>query len=167
LRRLFCLAAAGFLFLSGTAAAAGPPPRDPDPPADNPAWPSPPYPGRPVPIVPVPIKPIGVKPPVRVKTLALSFAYGERPSPVARHTLLSCVPPRGTHPRPVEACEALTEAGGDPAELVPLPGVICVMRYDPVTVTATGIWDGRFIRFERTYGNACTLYAATGPVFSF
>lgn len=130
-------------------------------------WPGPPYPGEPVPIVPIPIRPIGVKPPFRVRALVLTFAYGEDATPVARHSLLMCDPPRGTHPDPFAACEALIPVGGDPAALTPLPGVICPTHYDPVTVTATGSWDGRFIHFERTYGNACSLYAETGPVFSF
>ncbi|MEV7009790.1 SSI family serine proteinase inhibitor [Streptosporangium sp. NPDC051022] len=168
MRRLFCLAAAGFLLLSGTAAAATPPPpRDPDPPVDKPIWPRAPYPTEPVPIVPGPVRPIGVKPPGRVRALVLTFAYGERVAPVVRHALLMCDPPRGTHPAAVEACEALIPVHGDPGALTPLPGVVCTTQYDPVTVTATGTWDGRFIRFEHTYGNACTLYAETGSVFSF
>ncbi|GAA3116272.1 SSI family serine proteinase inhibitor [Streptosporangium carneum] len=168
MRRLLCLAAAGFLLMSGTAAAATPPPpRDPDPIVDKPIWTRPPYPGEPVPITPIPIRPIGVKPPFRVRALVLTFAYGESPVPVARHALLECDPPRGTHPDPVAACEALILAHGDPARLEPLPGVRCTEQYDPVTVTATGTWDGRFIRFEQTYGNGCQLYVATGPVFSF
>ncbi|MEU0518489.1 SSI family serine proteinase inhibitor [Streptosporangium sp. NPDC006007] len=163
MRRLFCLAAAGLLFLSGTAAAASqPPPRDPDLPGRNPASPWHPFPGKPLQVKPAQVKPSG-----RLKALVLSFAYGERPVPVARHALLSCDPPRGTHPDPYGACEALIPVRGNPAELTPLPDVICTMQYDPVTVTATGVWDGRFIRFQQTYGNACSLYAATGVVFSF
>jgi hypothetical protein len=41
------------------------------------------------------------------------------------------------------------------------------LQYDPVTASATGIWGDRFIRFQRTFGNACTLRAETGPVFAF
>lgn len=169
MRRLFCLAAAGLLFLSGTAApaAAQPPPRDPDPARSGPPRPRPGLPEEPIDIVPVPIQPIGVRPPARGRSLVLSFAYGEKPVPVARHALLACDPPRGTHPDAAGACAALIPVRGNPAALTPLPDVVCTMQYDPVTVTAAGTWDGRFIRFERTYGNACSLYAATGPVFAF
>jgi hypothetical protein len=40
------------------------------------------------------------------------------------------------------------------------------MQYDPVTVTATGRWEGRAVRYQHTFGNACLLHVDTGPVFS-
>ncbi|MER7129233.1 SSI family serine proteinase inhibitor [Streptosporangium saharense] len=182
MRRLTCLAAAGLLALSLTGplsgtAAASPPPREPDrttdgpsrpePPTGGPFRPAPPYPGEVVPIVPGPVRPIGVRPPSRARAFVLTFARGESPTPVTRHVLLTCDPPKGTHLDPVGACGALVSAKGDPGSLAPLSGVVCTMRYDPVTVTATGTWDGRFVRFVRTYGSGCSLYAATGAVFSF
>ena len=86
---------------------------------------------------------------------------------MARRVLLQCDPPGGTHPNSERACEVLEEAEGDPADLVPSRGVMCTLQYDPVTASATGIWNDRFIRFERTFGNACSLWAETGPVFAF
>ncbi|MFC7647984.1 SSI family serine proteinase inhibitor [Streptosporangium lutulentum] len=97
----------------------------------------------------------------------LSIAKGDESAPVARYALLQCDPPRGTHSDPEWACEVLEEVGGHPADLKPRREVACTLQYDPVTVSATGIWNGRFIRFERTYGNTCMLLAETGPVFAF
>ncbi|MEU1876266.1 SSI family serine proteinase inhibitor [Streptosporangium sp. NPDC020072] len=171
MRRLIGLAAAGFLALPlsgslfGTAAAS--PPHGSDRAANAPVGSGPPYPGEVVPIVPGPVRPGGDRPPNRVRTFLLTFARGESPTPVLRHVLLMCDPPRGTHSDPVAACGALVAAKGDPGALTPLSGVVCTTRYDPVTVTATGTWDGRFVRFVKTYGNDCSLYAATGAVFSF
>jgi hypothetical protein len=42
-----------------------------------------------------------------------------------------------------------------------------MMIYDPVTVTATGRWKAKPVRFTHTYGNPCVLHAATGAVFAF
>ena len=72
-----------------------------------------------------------------------------------------------THPRPREACKALVMVDGDVARLPARPEILCTMQYQPVSVTATGIWDGRLVRFEHTYGNPCTLRAEGGPVFAF
>ncbi|MFF5206502.1 SSI family serine proteinase inhibitor [Streptosporangium sp. NPDC000396] len=80
---------------------------------------------------------------------------------------LTCDPAYGTHPRATEACAELALAQGDPALIRPLSGVACTQQYDPVTATATGLWNGRAIRFERTFGNACLMSNATGSVFAF
>jgi hypothetical protein len=86
---------------------------------------------------------------------------------VASRVLLRCDPPGGTHSDPERACEALEEVGGNPAGLRPRREVFCTLQYDPVTASATGIWGDRAIRFERTFGNSCLLWAETGPVFAF
>jgi len=99
--------------------------------------------------------------------LVLSLARGEKPLPAAAHALLLCDRPfGGTHPEAVRACELLANVLGDPGKLKPRPGVACTLEYDPVTVTATGIWNGRFIRFEHIYGNLCSMRAVTGPLFA-
>jgi subtilisin inhibitor-like len=162
MRRLLCLVTAGLFLLSGTAGAVTePPPDEFDPSSERPV---PPYPERPVGNGPVSS---AVEPSPTVKTLTLTIAKGERSAPVVGHALLQCDPPGGTHPDPEWACEVLEEVGGHPADLVPPRGVICTLQYDPVTVSATGIWNDEFIRFERTFGNACSLWAGTGPVFAF
>ncbi|MEV0419471.1 SSI family serine proteinase inhibitor [Streptosporangium canum] len=174
MRRLLCLVASGLFLLSGTAAAAPPPPlplggsgpsvAEPGPPWSYRDWLSP---DESAPGLPVPVRPIARRPAVGAKTFTLSIARGERPSPVAGRALLVCDPPQGTHPVAGEACEALNRVGGDPARLRPPPDLMCTMQYDPVTVTATGTWNNRYIRYERTFGNPCSLRGTTGPVFSF
>ncbi|MEU8385132.1 SSI family serine proteinase inhibitor [Streptosporangium sp. NPDC048865] len=183
-RRLLCLAVAGLFQLSGTAvASAAPPPLDPGPgwqeetrPSPRSAEPGPRvtrplplpfHPGGPAPGVRGPAEPFpDVRPPYNARALVLSLARGSKPLPVAGHALLLCDRPGGTHPDAVRACEALAEVRGDPARLRPRTGVACTLQYDPVTVTASGIWNSRFIRFERTYGNSCALRAATGGIFA-
>lgn len=82
------------------------------------------------------------------------------------YLLLNCDGSSTEHPQAVQACAALTTVGGDPA-LLPRAEVFCTMQHDPVSVSATGVWDGDLVRFEKTYGNACEMRAATGPVFAF
>ncbi|MFF3445174.1 SSI family serine proteinase inhibitor [Streptosporangium sp. NPDC002721] len=175
MRRLLCLAVVGLFPLSGTAAASTAPLQDP-----GPGWQETrPYPrsgdprslslhpGGPAPVVHRPVEPFpDARPPRSAKALVLSLAKGDKPLPVAGHALLLCDRPGGTHPDAVRACEALAEVRGDPARLRPRTGVACTLQYDPVTVTASGIWNSRFIRFERTYGSPCALRAATGGVFA-
>ncbi|WP_440073002.1 SSI family serine proteinase inhibitor [Streptosporangium sp. OZ121] len=180
MRRLLCLAVAGLFQLSGTAVASTVPPRDPGPgwqetrphpyPGDSGPQvtrPLPLHPGGPAHVMPGPVEPFpGARPPRSARALVLSLARGDKPVPVAGHALLLCDRPGGNHPDAVRACEALAEVRGDPARLRPRTGVACTLQYDPVTVTAVGIWNNRFIRFERTYGSPCALRAATGTVFA-
>jgi hypothetical protein len=44
---------------------------------------------------------------------------------------------------------------------------VCIEIYDPVTVTATGVWGDRGITWERTYPNKCYLRNETYPIFEF
>ncbi|GAA3004196.1 SSI family serine proteinase inhibitor [Streptosporangium longisporum] len=129
--------------------------------------PLPVHPGEPVQAGPGPLRSSpGDRPSRSAKALVLSVAQGEKPLPAAGHALLLCDRPGSTHPDAVGACEALSEVRGDPSRLKPLSGVACTMQYDPVTVSAMGIWNGRFVRFEQTFGSSCSLRAATGTVFS-
>ncbi|MEV0144098.1 MULTISPECIES: SSI family serine proteinase inhibitor [unclassified Nonomuraea] len=63
------------------------------------------------------------------------------------------------------ACIALERAGGDPARLPSRTDAVCTMEYNPVRVSALGIWAGRPVRYERTFSNGCEMSAATGSVF--
>ncbi|MFF5115168.1 SSI family serine proteinase inhibitor [Streptosporangium sp. NPDC000509] len=126
------------------------------------------HPGEPAQIMPAPVRPFpGERPSRSSRVLVLSLARGEKPLPALGHALLLCDQPGGTHPDAVHACALLANVLGDPGKLRPRPGVACTLEYDPVTVAATGIWNGRFIRFERTYGSLCSMRAATGPLFAF
>jgi hypothetical protein len=97
--------------------------------------------------------------------LVLTYAAGEKASPVQRRAVLTCAPAGGTHQQAKAACTALNAAHGDPAALVPSDGM-CTMQYDPVTVTATGRWHGKIVRYKHTFGNACVLRTDTGAVFA-
>ncbi|MCC5581884.1 protease inhibitor protein [Microtetraspora sp. AC03309] len=104
----------------------------------------------------------------RAKALMMTVAKGPAGTQPQRYALLSCSPPsRGTHPAPTKACPMLEKVGGDPAKLQPDPTVACPMLFEPVTVTASGMWNDVYVRFERTYGNACQLRAMTGAIFAF
>ena len=98
--------------------------------------------------------------------LVLTIAAGEKAKPVQRRVTLTCSPAGGTHKRAKTACAALNAAKGDPAAITN-DGSMCMMIYDPVTVTANGRWKGKPLKFTHTYGNACELHAATGAVFAF
>ncbi len=98
--------------------------------------------------------------------LVLTIAAGEKSKPVQHRVTLTCSPAGGTHTQAKAACTALNAAKGDPAA-IKNDGSMCMMIYDPVTVTAAGRWKGKPVRFTHTYGNPCELHAATGAVFAF
>ncbi|MEE1755414.1 SSI family serine proteinase inhibitor [Streptomyces sp. SP18CS02] len=84
-----------------------------------------------------------------------------------RGVRLHCAPePYGPHPDAKGACAALARVGGDLDRLAGRSRA-CTKRSEPVTVGADGTWKGRAVDWSRTYGNACLLDAATGPVFRF
>jgi hypothetical protein len=80
--------------------------------------------------------------------------------------VLTCNPVGGLHPNPAAACADITVARGNFAEL---PGdddvEVCPDVYQPVVASTFGWWEGRMMWWNRTYGNMCELFAATGPVF--
>ena len=105
------------------------------------------------------------KPP---SALVLTVAEGETVSPVDQMAMLRCTPTRGgDHPRAAEACAALTRASGRFFELSPTISMFCIQIYDPVTVTASGVWGGKLKYFSRKYGNSCEMHNATWPMFAF
>ncbi|UGY92453.1 subtilase-type protease inhibitor [Streptomyces gobiensis] len=102
--------------------------------------------------------------------LTLTFAHGESAaaSTPERAVTLSCTPkPTGSHPKPKEACEQLQAANGN---FNALPGSgqgYCTMEYNPVVVTAQGVWEGKRVNYERTFGNDCVKKAEGMAVFDF
>lgn len=70
----------------------------------------------------------------------------------------------GSHPHAAASCRDLTIARGD---LDALPGDPhnCTLQYAPVTATATGTWQGKPLRWQRTYPNDCVMDSETGPLF--
>lgn len=78
---------------------------------------------------------------------------------------LDCGPAGGNHPDPLLACEELTVVGGDFEQLA--RPATCSAEWDPVTITATGYWEGRSIDFTDTYTNRHCAENVTGGVFRF
>ncbi|WP_314174030.1 subtilase-type protease inhibitor [Streptomyces winkii] len=105
---------------------------------------------------------------------ALVLTVGKGPdvatAAVQRAVVLNCAPkPSGTHPAADRACaevrgvdgrfEQLAEAGA--------PGMTCTRIWDPVVVTADGVWKGQRVSWQHTYANSCTLEKSGGSVFAF
>ncbi len=102
--------------------------------------------------------------------LVLTVAKGETAthSTPLRAVTLTCVPsPGGTHPAAQDACATLWDVEGEFKALRGDEQRACIKIYDPVVVTAQGVWEGRRVDFERTYGNACELNVEGTSVFSF
>ncbi|MFB6992596.1 SSI family serine proteinase inhibitor [Streptomyces sp. NPDC056304] len=84
-----------------------------------------------------------------------------------RGVALSCPPaPDARHPHAATACAALVAVSGD-LDRLPRDPHLCTKEYDPVTVTATGAWDGRPVTWRKTFPSACEADTLTGPVFRF
>ena len=98
--------------------------------------------------------------------LVLTISAGEKARPAGRQVVLVCSPAGGTHKQAKAACADLKAAKGNPAA-IKNDGSMCMMIYDPVTVTATGNWKNKPVRYTHTYGNSCVLKASTGALFAF
>ncbi|MFG2341814.1 subtilase-type protease inhibitor [Streptomyces yangpuensis] len=91
---------------------------------------------------------------------------------VLRATTLSCAyTAEGTHPAPREACDALNATDGELNRLLtaPDPSSVCPMYFDPVTVTADGVLNGRRVAWQHTFSNPCVMSANlnANPVYAF
>ncbi|MEU6589823.1 protease inhibitor [Streptomyces sp. NPDC046881] len=85
-----------------------------------------------------------------------------------RAVTLNCAPTAsGTHPAAAQACAELRAVGGELDALKPAGDVMCTKVYDPVVVTVQGVWQGKRVSYERTFGNACMRDAAGGSLFAF
>ncbi|MEV5953975.1 subtilase-type protease inhibitor [Streptomyces sp. NPDC051987] len=85
-----------------------------------------------------------------------------------RAVTLNCAPSAsGTHPAAAEACAELRGAGGDFDALAPRSEVWCTKLYDPVVVTVQGVWQGKRVSYEHTFGNQCMRDAYGASVFAF
>ncbi|MCX4524142.1 MULTISPECIES: SSI family serine proteinase inhibitor [unclassified Streptomyces] len=104
--------------------------------------------------------------------VVLAVAQGDDGVTVVRASTLSCAPTaQGTHPNPRAACTALAATAGtlDGLLAAPNPDRACPMHYDPVTVTADGVWQGKRISWKHSFSNACAMSATLNgnPVFAF
>lgn len=87
---------------------------------------------------------------------------------VLRAVTLTCAPrPGGTHPAPAAACAELrANAPQLDALAEPRSDAACTREWNPVTVTADGVWQGRRLSYSYTYSNPCGLRHSTGTVFA-
>ncbi len=104
--------------------------------------------------------------------VVLTVAQGEDAATVVRASTVSCAPTaQGTHPDPKAACAALAATAGTLDTLLAAPDAnrACPMHYDPVTVTADGVWKGSRISWKHTFSNTCTMSATLNgnAVFAF
>ncbi|RDI44509.1 subtilase-type protease inhibitor [Nocardia mexicana] len=100
--------------------------------------------------------------PAAESQVTLTVARGEAGAPVEREVALSCQPRGGTHPDVDAACEALAAVDGDFDALRAQESPrMCTKIWDPVTVTATGQWNGRPVDYTRTFGNSCEREGAS------
>ncbi|MGW0536694.1 subtilase-type protease inhibitor [Streptomyces sp. NPDC003032] len=98
--------------------------------------------------------------------LVLTVGQGEDASSAAveRAVTLICAPrPAGSHPSAAAACAELTKAGGQFGHLVrDTSDAICTKEWQPVTVTADGVWNGRHVSWSATFSNRCMMKAGLG-----
>ncbi|MBT2449533.1 subtilase-type protease inhibitor [Streptomyces sp. ISL-43] len=86
---------------------------------------------------------------------------------VLRAVTLVCAPrPGGNHPAPAAACAELRANGPELDALAePRSDAACTREWDPVTVTADGVWQGRRLSYSYTYANPCGLRNSIGVLF--
>ncbi|WP_240801835.1 subtilase-type protease inhibitor [Streptomyces sp. A1136] len=104
--------------------------------------------------------------------VVLTIGQGDNGATVVRASTLSCAPTaQGTHPDPKAACTALAATAGafDTLLAAPDSNRVCPMIYDPVTVTADGVWQGRRVSWKHTFSNSCAMSATFNgnALFSF
>lgn len=76
---------------------------------------------------------------------------------------LTCDPEGGSHPNPEAACRQLNKADGHIEHIPEDPGP-CTQEFDPVIVSASGVWDGEERRYEKEFSNQCVAVRGTGGV---
>jgi hypothetical protein len=88
-----------------------------------------------------------------------------------RAVTLNCAPTAsGTHPAAIEACAELRAVGGNFDDIDALygrDGAMCTKQFDPVVVTADGVWQGKRVSYERTFANECVKNSSGMTVFTF
>ncbi|MFI1538085.1 subtilase-type protease inhibitor [Streptomyces anandii] len=107
--------------------------------------------------------------------LILSVGHGEDAAGTVpeRAVTLNCAPTAsGTHPDAGKACGELARVGGDFARLATLADEEggarhCTKEYQPVVVTAQGVWRGKRVDYAHTFGNACVKDVQGASVFAF
>ncbi|WP_425581771.1 SSI family serine proteinase inhibitor [Streptosporangium vulgare] len=102
------------------------------------------------------------------RALVLTIVRGPTISPPTQVAVLQCSPlVGGTHPKAREACVALAPKDGDVGKFTPPARTFCPWLYEPVTISAVGVWDDRFSLSSQTFGNSCLLSSSLGAVAGF
>ncbi|MEU5832731.1 subtilase-type protease inhibitor [Streptomyces diacarni] len=101
--------------------------------------------------------------------LVLTVTDGDSAAAAAKRAVtLNCTPaPSGTHPAADTACAQLRAADGNFTALASEEGRLCTREWQPVTVTAQGVWQGERVDFARTWANPCVKGVEGAAVFSF
>ncbi|MFF3285950.1 subtilase-type protease inhibitor [Streptomyces sp. NPDC003023] len=103
--------------------------------------------------------------------LVLTVASGDAAASgtVQRAVTLSCAPTAtGTHPAPTAACAELrANQGRFDAITTRDSSTLCTKQWDPVTVTADGVWNGERVSYAHTFGNSCLQGSGSGTLFNF
>ncbi|WP_432073483.1 subtilase-type protease inhibitor [Streptomyces wuyuanensis] len=104
--------------------------------------------------------------------LVLTTAHGENSATSPeRAVTLTCAPgTAGTHPSSDAACAALAQVEGEFGSLSEISRGqprFCTREYNPVTVTAQGVWQGKRVSYEHTFANECIKNAEGAAVFAF
>ncbi|MFG2891757.1 subtilase-type protease inhibitor [Streptomyces sp. Pv4-95] len=103
--------------------------------------------------------------------LVLTVGQGESraTATVQRAVTLTCTPSAtGSHPNPRAACAQLRSAAGDFTQITGTTADrLCTKEWDPVVVTADGVWEGRRVSHSYTYANPCAMNGSRGSVFEF
>lgn len=79
---------------------------------------------------------------------------------------LTCEPPGGDHPHPVDACQALDQVAASALPPVPADRVCAQVIAGPETATVTGSWRGQPVdsRLSRTDSCQVARWDALAPV---
>ncbi|MEV0778939.1 subtilase-type protease inhibitor [Streptomyces sp. NPDC050433] len=88
---------------------------------------------------------------------------------VRRAVTLSCAPtPSGSHPDAAGACSELKKNGAK-FDAITTSGTsrVCTKEWEPVTVTADGVWEGKRVEYVHTFSNSCAMNGGRGIVFTF
>ncbi|MCK7623196.1 subtilase-type protease inhibitor [Streptomyces sp. RS10V-4] len=105
--------------------------------------------------------------------LVLTVGRGESraTATVERAVTLSCMPvAAGSHPMARAACTQLRTVSGDfnaVTEAAAANDRVCTKEWDPVVVTADGVWQGRRVSYTHTFANPCAMTGGKGAVFEF
>ncbi|MFJ3230884.1 subtilase-type protease inhibitor [Streptomyces sp. NPDC086787] len=84
-----------------------------------------------------------------------------------RAVILNCAPSAsGTHPAAPLACAELRSVGGN-LDALTARNTQCTKEYNPVLITVQGVWQGKRVSYERTFGNECVKNSFGTSVFAF